>query len=221
MKHNTVYMPVDAIAKGFENQEDFEVWYADGETFMSMKSTWENDRSPIRLFGRMGGEMGKVQLDPQRLMYYLRVERWEYVFHTLYIHKQYYVKGMGWDVFGSLEDDSLDYVMEDTGVKEVRIRRVKDFKGRGPCYEIKVKDVAAMRIAVAAVVAQALKEELKGLSEGIADSHIPWYRRVKNWILPHKGFTYEELMAAEAEIDDKVAEQQDMAKTHQKRVKGK
>lgn len=60
MKNNKVYLPTDAIAR----HEDFDVWYADGETFLSIKGAWSKESDKAVIFGRMGGEMGD-QARPQ------------------------------------------------------------------------------------------------------------------------------------------------------------
>ena len=39
MKNNKVYFPVDAIAR----HEDFDVWYEDGDVFLSLKGAWSGE----------------------------------------------------------------------------------------------------------------------------------------------------------------------------------
>ena len=72
-----------------------------------------------------------------------------------------------------------------------------DFKNRGACYEIRVRDVAKLRIATAAVIAMGIKEEYKGLSEGLKNPGATKLEKAKNWLFSGKGYTYEELLAQE------------------------
>ena len=59
MKNNKVYMPTDALAR----HSDFDVRYADGSTFLSIKGPWSSERDKVTIFGRMGGEMGCIKPD--------------------------------------------------------------------------------------------------------------------------------------------------------------
>ena len=140
MKNNKVYFPVDAIAR----HEDFDVWYEDGDVFLSLKGAWSGERDRVAIFGRMGGEMGSIKPDAKALTYYLKLERWEYVFHTLHLFEHYYVNGMKWQIDGSLSNPPFDFVDEEDGRKEVHVQ-VVDFKNREACYEIRVRDVAKLR----------------------------------------------------------------------------
>ena len=144
MKNNKVYLPTDAIAR----HEDFDVWYADGETFLSIKGAWSKESDKAVIFGRMGGEMGQIKPDHKALTYYLQLERWEYVV---------------------------------------------DFKGHGPCFEVRAKDVAKLRIAVAAVIAMAIKEEYRGLSEGLKNPNASRLEKAKNWLVADKDIPYDQL----------------------------
>lgn len=198
MKNNRAYVPVDVVSL----HQDFDVWYADGEAFLKFTGPWSSERDKVTIFGRMGGEMGCIKPDPKALAYYLKLERWEYVFHTRRIFKDYYVNGMRWQINGSLSNPPLDFLLEDEReegdlVKDVHVR-VVDFKNRGQCFEVRSKDVAKLRIAVAAVVAMAVKEEYRGLSEGLDAKNASRLKRMKNWIFSGKGKTYEELLADEA-----------------------
>ena len=58
--------------------------------------------------------------------------------------------------------------------------------------------MAKLRIAVAAVVAMAIKEEYCGLSEGLGVKSASRLKRMKNWVFADKGKTYEQLLAEEA-----------------------
>lgn len=190
MKNNRVYMPVDAIDK----RQDFELWYADGDTFITVTSDWERENSKVAIFNRLGGEMARIKFDPNSLVYYVGVERYEYQLHTYTIFEHYFFKGMLWDIKGSITDPPLDFRNEGTGKLDVRISRVK-FKDKGPCYEIKVKDLSKLRIAACAVVAMAIKESWKGKSEGEPEEKKKGLAKWKDRILTNKGITYEEILA--------------------------
>lgn len=193
MKNNKVYMPADALAR----HGDFDVWYADGDTFLSIKGPWSSERDTVEIFGRMGGQMGRIKPDAKALTYYLKLERWEYVFHTRRLFEDYYVNGMRWQINGTLSKPPLDFVKEDDLEKDVHVRTV-DFRNRGACFEIKAKDVAKLRIAVAAVIAMGIKEEYRGLSEGVEDESASKLVRAKNWLFAGRGKTYEQLLAEDA-----------------------
>lgn len=188
VKTDRVYFPVDAIAA----HKDFEVWYEDADTFLTIKSTWASERDKVLIFGRMGGQMGAIKPDPRALVYYLKLERWEYALHTLRLFENYYVAGMRWDVNGTLSTPPVTFVNEDTKSKDVHVSVVK-FKDKGPCFEVKAKDVAKLRIAVAAVIAMAIKEEYKGLSEGFKDPNASRWQKFKRWAFEGRGIPYEEL----------------------------
>ena len=78
MRNNRVYMPVDAV----NNREDFQLYYADGDVFLTVKSDWNSERDKVRIYNRMGGELGRIRTDPQTLTYFVGVERYEYELHT-------------------------------------------------------------------------------------------------------------------------------------------
>ena len=137
MKTNRAYIPVDAVSR----HQDFDAWYADGETFLKFTGSWSCERDKVTIFGRMGGEMGCIKPDPKALAYYLKLERWEYVFHTRRIFKDYYVNGMRWQINGSISEPPLDFLLEDEHeegdlVKDVHVS-VVDLKGRGQCFEVR------------------------------------------------------------------------------------
>lgn len=193
MKNNKAYMPKDALAR----HEDFDVWYPDGELFLSIRGTWRSEHDKVLIFGRMGGEMGAIKPDAKALTYYLKLERWEYVLHTRRIFQDYYVNGMRWQIDGTISEPPLYFVKEDDFEKDVHVR-VVPFKNHGECFEIRAKDVAKLRIAVAAVIAMGIKEEYRGLSEGIEDPSASKLAKAKNWLFAGKGKTYEQLLEEEA-----------------------
>ena len=59
MKNNKVYLPTDAIAR----HEDFDVWYADGETFLSIKGAWSKELSLIHIWPPPLRRVGRVEAD--------------------------------------------------------------------------------------------------------------------------------------------------------------
>ena len=151
MRNNRVYMPVDAVDK----REDFNLWYADGDVFLTVKCDWSKENSKVAIFNRMGGELGRIKFDPNTLVYFVGVERYEYELHTYTIFEHYFFKGMLWDIMGCLDEPPLDFVNQGTGKSDVRISRVK-FKDKGQFYEIKVKVLSKLRIAACAVIAIAI-----------------------------------------------------------------
>ena len=189
MKNNRVYMQVDAIDK----RENFNMWYADGDVFVTVESDWTKEGDKVNIYNRMGGQMARIRTDPKDLVYYVGVERYEYELHTYTIGEHYFFKGMLWDIMGGLEDMPLDFRNEGTGKLDVRISNVK-FRDKGRCLEIKVKDLSKLRIAACCVIAMAIKESYKGKSEGepVEEKGLKkWVNRIKG----NKGLTYEEVMA--------------------------
>ena len=193
MKEATAYLPKDAIA----NHRDFDVYYADGTIFLSFQGAWQHEKDEVAVFGRMGGEMGRIKPDHKALVYYLRLERWEYALHTLHLFKCYYVNGMKWKVEGSLANTPFFFVNEQTGSKEGRASDARR-EGRGACWEIATKDPATLRIAVTACVAMGIKEEYRGLSEGLRAERAHGLHRLRDWIFSEKGIRYEDLPDFEA-----------------------
>lgn len=189
MRNNRVYMPIDAIDK----REDFNLWYADGDVFLTVKSNWSKENDKVSIINRFGGELGRIRFDPQTLRYYVGVERYEYELHTYTIFEHYFFKGMLWDIVGSLSDPPLDFHNEGTGKLDVRIGHTR-FKDHGRCLEIKVKDLSKLRVAACCVIAMAIKESWKGKSEGepIEETGV---KKLINRIKTNKGFTYEEILA--------------------------
>ena len=200
MKNNRVYMPIDAIDK----REDFNLWYGDGDVFLTVKSAWTKENDRVEIYNRLGGQMARIRFDPNTLVYFVGVERYEYELHTYTIFEHYFFKGMLWDIVGSLNDAPLDFRNEGTGKLDVRVGQVK-FRDHGKCFEIKVKDISKLRIAACCVIAMAIKESYKGKSEGEpyeAKGLEKWKKR----IFTNKGITYEQLLAQKAveEVEDKL-----------------
>lgn len=198
MKYNKVYMPKDAIAR----HEDFDTWYEDGEIFMRFESkgSWESEKTPVRVIGRLGGQNALIKPDNRALNYYLQHERYEYTMHALVINKHYFIEGMVWDMYGSFQEPPFD-ILEETLTsfdhKAVHVR-LKEFKNKGECYEIHVSDLTKLRIGVISVVAIGIKEEWKGLSEGEDAKDFTWWEKVKRGISATKGLTYEQVEYLEA-----------------------
>lgn len=188
MRNNRVYMPVDAVDK----REDFELYYADGDVFLTVRGDWKYERDKVRIYNRMGGELGRIRTDPQTLTYFVGVERYEYELHTYTIFEHYFFKGMLWDIIGCISEPPLDFKNIGTGKLDVRIGRVK-FRDKGPCYEIKVKDISKLRIAACCVIAMAIKESFKGKSEGEPYEETG-LTKWKNRLTTNKGFTFEEVL---------------------------
>lgn len=204
-KNNKIYIPADAIAK----HEDFDTWYEDGALFYRFESPkgWSSEKDKVIILGRMGGQVGTIKPDSKTLTYYLSIERWEYALRTYIIFKHYGLEGMLWDIKGSLTELPIDFIGEH-GTSKEDVRYTKDvhvslvkFNGQ-PCYEVRVKDLAVLRMAVVAVVAMAIKEEWKGYSEGEGDVEKgSLFARAKRSLLEtftRRGpISYEELVQAE------------------------
>lgn len=193
MRNNRVYMPVGAVDK----REDFELYYADGDVFVTVKSDWKSEGSKVAIYNRFGGQMARISTDPKQVVYHVGVERYEYELHTYTVFEHYFFKGMLWDIRGSIGDPPLDFRNEGTGRLDVRISRVR-FRDKGQCYEIKVKDLSKLRTAACCVIAMAIKESWKGKSEGEPDDvkALPALKRLKRRIsLTEKGIPYEEILA--------------------------
>ena len=199
MRNNRVYMPVDAVDK----REDFQLYYADGDVFVTVKGDWKSEGSKVAIYNRFGGQMARISTDPKQVVYYVGVERYEYELHTYTIFEHYFFKGMLWDIRGSIGDPPLDFRNEGTGKLDVRISRVR-FRDKGQCYEIKVKDLSKLRTAACCVIAMAIKESFKGKSEGEPEDvkKMSALNRFKRRIsLTEKGITYEEIQARKADED--------------------
>lgn len=195
MKNNKVYFQKDAIAR----HENFDAWYEDGTLFMRFEADWKSEKDTVAVIGRMGGEVGCIKPDHKTINYYLRSERWEHCLHTYTIFKHYYVEGMLWDMYGSLQNPPCDFITETRDrddKRDVHIKVVK-FRDKGECYEVRVTDLAKLRLALIAVVAIAIKEEWKGLSEGEEDPHATLLDKIKKNLKGNRGKTYERVLQEE------------------------
>ena len=193
MKNNAMYIPVDAL----KNRQDFDIWYRDGDLAFSFKSNWESEKDKITIWNRHGAECGHIKLDPgSKTMYYVMMERWEYELHTYIIFEEYFFKGMLWEIKGSPSKPPFDFYSLRSEKNEVHVSRTK-FKGHGECLEVRVRDVTFLRIAAAAVVAMMVKEEYKGMSEGIETPGLARMEKVKRWFKGKKRLTYEDIQAGE------------------------
>lgn len=193
MKNNAMYIPVDALSR----HEDFDIWYRDGDLAFSFKGNWEKESDKVTIWNRHGAECGSIKLEPaHKMLLYVKMERWEYELHTYVMFKDYYFKGMLWDIKGSPSNPPFDFYSERSEHNEVRVRKT-NFKNHGECLEVKVRDVTYLRIAAAAVVAMMFKEEYKGLSEGIVDDDVSRLEKFKRYFKSNKGLTYEQVMAGE------------------------
>ena len=63
------------------------------------------------------------------------------------------------------------------------------------CYEIKVKDLAKLRIAACCVIAMKIKESFRGRSEGEPDENLGTFGKIRKKLFDSKGYTYEEILA--------------------------
>ena len=194
MKNNRVYMPIDAV----DTREDFCLWYADGDLFLTVKGDWTKESDRVTVYSRHGGQMARIKPDPNGVVMNVGVERYEYELHTYTLFEHYFFKGMLWDIYGCIDEPPLDFRNEGTGKLDVRISRVR-FRDKGICYEIKVKDLAKLRIAACAVIAMKIKESFRGRSEGEPDENIGTFGKLKKKLFDAKGITYEELLAMKAE----------------------
>lgn len=192
MKNNKLYMPADAIAR----HEDFEVWYPDGDLALSVKAPWEKESDKVLLFGRLGGETGHIRPDHDTLSYDIRIERYTYELHTIRVFQKYKVVGMLWNINGSVSDPPFDFLHEETDDKDGHVR-ITDFLDKGPCFEVKVKDIPNLRVAAAVVIGMAIKEEYKGKSEGEQDPTRNALQKTKDFFFPSHGIEYEDLIKQE------------------------
>ncbi|MCI2241166.1 hypothetical protein [Adlercreutzia faecimuris] len=192
MKNNKVYLPADALSR----HDDFDILFEDGTPLYHVRGDWSSERGKVRFIGRMGGENCVIKPDAQTLSYYIQLERHEHALRTFRLFDHYYLEGRLWQIRGSLTTCPLDFVNEKTGRKEVHVSR-RLFRGMGDAYEVRVTDVAKLRIAAAAVVALAKKEEWRGKSEGEKSPEGSRLARLREWALGGRGKTYEELLATD------------------------
>ena len=190
MAFKKVYIPIAPL----KEHKDFDVWYEDGMQFMHVQSDWESEKSRIAIMSRHNAEMASIKPDNKALCYDIRVERYTYTLHTYTIFEHYYIEGMLWQMHGTLAKNHVHFESEATNKNEVLVTVVK-FEDKGPCYEVKVKEISHLRIAAACIIAIANKEAWKGLSEGEKDDSLPWYKKVSRYFL-EPGMTYEQVLAA-------------------------
>lgn len=201
-----IYIPVDAISR----REDFECWYEDRMLFCTVKSLnkenpWSDEHDQVALISRHNAEMGRIKPDYKSLTYAIRVERWDYTLHTYTIFSHYFIEGMMWQINKSPIDAPFTFYNEGFDRKDVRLR-ITNFADKGMCYEVAVKDVSRLRVAVASVIAILIKEEFRGLSEGEPNPKMKWYKRLKNYF-GEKGYAFNDLAATgviPAETLDKI-----------------
>ncbi len=191
MIFNKVYFPADCISR----HADFDGWYEDGDRFMTVKSLnkenpWSAEKDRVAIYSRLDAEMACIKPDHKCLSYAVRVERWTYTLHTFTIFKHYFLEGMLWQIHGTPSEAPFSFENEDTGKKDVRVRRV-EFNGQD-CFEVKVRDIEKLRMAVCAVLAILIKEEYKGVSEGEPNKDAPWYKKVKRYFL-EETISYDEI----------------------------
>ena len=191
MVFNKVYFPADAIS----NHADFDGWYEDGERFMTVKSLnkenpWSEEADKIAIYSRLDAEMARIKPDHKTLSYSVRVERYTYTLHTFTIFKHYFLEGMLWQIYGSPSNVPFSFTNENTDKKDVRVRIVK-FNNQD-CFEVKVREIEKLRMAVAAVIAILIKEEYKGFSEGEPAKNASLFKKVKRYFL-EETISYEEI----------------------------
>lgn len=198
MKNNKVYFQKDALSR----REDFDVWYEDGTLFHRFEGDWSTEKGKIAVMGRMGGEVSHIKPDHLTLNYYLRLGRWEYCLHTYTIFKHYYVEGMLWDVYGSLAQPPFDFVKESKDCAPQKAGHVKlvNFRDKGECYEIRVKDVTNLRVATLATIAIGIKEANLGRSEGEEKPNPTRWEKIKDTVFTNKGKTFDEMCAEDDEV---------------------
>ena len=194
MQFKKVYMQADSISR----HADFDMWYEDGELFLTAQSLnqeapWSTEHDRVALISRHGAEMGRIKPDNKSIEYDVRIERWTYTLHTYTLFKHYYFKGMLWDINGSLDHLPIHFKSEETEKTQVHVKRVERFRDKGPCIEIMVKDITHLRIAAGAVIAIGLKEEWRGMSEGEPEENNTWALKMKRYFW-QKGIPYSELV---------------------------
>ncbi len=192
MKFNKMFIPIDAISL----HKDFDIYYEDGTLALSLKGAWSSEKDKIAILGRTGGEIGHIKPDFQCLAYYLRLDRYEYVFHTFHIFKHYGVEGMLWEIDGTLSNPPLRFINEGSNKADVTVR-LANLKDIGACFEVKATDVARLRIACATVISMLIKEHYRGKSEGLKQPNPSGLDRIKQLLFTNKGISYEELLQQE------------------------
>ena len=190
-----VFIPIDGVAR----REDFPIWYEDGFEFATVhgESGWQSEKDRVQLLGCTGGQIARIKPDFRALTYDVRVDMYTYVLKTYTLFKHYFLLGMLWQMYGGLQDEKCTFINENTKKKDVYIYRLNDFKGRGPCYEVRVRNLNKLRPAAACTVAMMIKEEFRGLSIGEPDPNENLLLKLKKFVL-ETGYTYEEILAREA-----------------------
>ena len=191
-----LYVPVD----GVKNRVDFPIWYEDGFEFAVVhgESGWKSEKDRVQLLGPSGGQIARIKPDFRALTYDVRVDRWTYVLKTFTIFKHYFFEGMMWKMYGSLRDGKAQFINQNTRKKDVYVYTVNDFKGHGPCYEVRVRDINKLRPAAAAVVSIMIKEDFVGLSLGEGDPQRNFARKLLDFV-NERGYTLEEIEKLTAE----------------------
>ncbi len=199
MIFNKIYFPVDAIDKG----EDFQGWYEDGALFMSTNADWSAEKNPIQILAKTGAEMCKIKPDYKCLTYSVGVERFTYTLKTKLVTKHYYFEGMLWNMHGTPSSGHACFIHEDTGKKDVVVKVVDKFRDKGPCYEVKVRDITKLRVAVCAVIAILHKEHWKGASEGEPpEDKVSFFSKLRH-SMNDTVLTYDEVMAGITTVFEK------------------
>ena len=190
-----LFIPTDGVSR----REDFPIWYEDGYEFATVHSEngWQSEKDRVQLLGSTGGQIARIKPDFRALTYDVRVDMYTYVLKTYTIFKHYFVLGMLWQMYGSISNNKATFINENTKKKDVYIYRIDDFKGRGPCLEVRVRNLNRLRPAAAATVAMMIKEDFVGLSLGEPDPKENLLVKLKKFFL-ETGYTYEEIQAREA-----------------------
>ena len=196
-KFNKIYLQKDALKNAVENHQDFDTWYEDGELFLHFESKqgWTREKDHVQIIGRMGGQVGLIKPDNKAVVYEIKYERFDYRLHTYVINQHYYIEGMVWDLYGSFYNPPFALVEETLTSfdRKAAYVRLTNFKGKGECYEIHVRELEKLRLAVASIVAIGLKETWKGKSEGEDREYGTRLERIKRQIFDEKGYTFEQI----------------------------
>ena len=185
-----VYIPIDAI----ERHEDFTIWYEDGYDFCTVHSEgdWKSEKDRIMMRSCIGGMIAYIKPDFRALTYDIQCDRYTYTLKPYTIFKHYHFQGMQWQMYGSPSDGKAHFLNEMTIKKDVYVFKVDGFKGHGPCYEVRVRDLNKLRPAVAAIVGILIKEHWRGLSIGEDDPTENLFIRLKKFVL-ETGYTPEQI----------------------------
>ncbi|MCQ2752261.1 MAG: hypothetical protein MJ189_04105, partial [Coriobacteriales bacterium] len=179
-------------------KKDFDIFYEDNDLFATVKSDWNSEKSKVDLIGSSNELRARIKPDFKALTYDVQVDRFTYTFKTYHIFRYYFLEGMKWEMFSSISTGHANCVNQDDHRKDVLVALVKDFRGLGPCYEVRVKDISKLRAAVAFIVCIMIKEDYKGLSVGLPAKRNTW-GKFKYWLFD-KGYTYEESLQVPEEL---------------------